>query len=180
MKKILLLLFCFSIFACSKDEDEATKLANQKQEIINALVGKWKFSRLSRDKEFTDIVNLRLSDNDKKDNYIEFTLNGVFICQYCDPNEYDSTAITFERGDYSVGFFENEPYVTTIGNVAIFIGAGDIGLYEEMYGSPSPNNTTTALCGAFTDIQYSQNTLTFRTGRFSSEKDLYAEYKRIE
>lgn len=52
MKKILTLILLLSFFSCDKDEPDTLSAKYSKQEIFNAVVGTWKFSRLGYDPEF--------------------------------------------------------------------------------------------------------------------------------
>ena len=58
MKKILSFILLLSFFSCDKDEPDTLSAKYSKQEIFNAVVGTWKFSRLGYDSEFKKIKNI--------------------------------------------------------------------------------------------------------------------------
>ena len=69
-----------TLFSCEKNDDPVT-LSDKysKQEIFNAVVGTWKFSRLAYDPEFKNVENVTYEECGRN-NYTIFEKDSTLTC----------------------------------------------------------------------------------------------------
>lgn len=169
MKKILSFILLLSFFSCDKDEPDTLSAKYSKQEIFNAVVGTWKFSRLGYDPEFKKIKNVEAkdcSDYDQTFFHRDSTMTRTFLegCHNYEPNR---------KGNFYIkigGYHENDndgTYVVTE-NCGIFLAPG------------------LTYMGILTLYNFTDSTLVFSEVMFTSDKgnneeyNLYSELKRVK
>lgn len=164
MKKILFIIMLASLFACSKDNEKTKEkdVHEITQEAFNALIGKWQFSRASEDKDFANLIDPELTENDKG-NYMQFFADSTCVCQYYD-DSYAGAPNRTEDGTFCIILRENMPAIDmTDGGVLVtkikdeYIRLG--GVYY---------------------LTYTQNTFSFKDRAIGGKPDLYIEYKRVQ
>lgn len=103
MKKILSLVLLLSLFSCDKDESNTLSAKYSKQEIFNAVIGTWKFSRLGYNPEFKKIENVTYEECGRN-NYTIFGKDSSLICiRDCGRDEL------IEKGTFYVEIGGNTP-----------------------------------------------------------------------
>lgn len=81
MNKILIGLFCIIFcLACSKDDDKTPNQINdkEKEKVFNALLGKWQFTRIAMDSDFTKLTSIK-EPQSKDGSYLQFNLDSTYI-----------------------------------------------------------------------------------------------------
>lgn len=165
MKKILFIIMLASLFACSKDNEKTKEkdVHEITQEAFNALIGKWQFSRASEDKDFANLIDPELTENDKG-NYIQFFADSTFICKYYDGDYVDAPNRTSE-GPFRITLFHDMPSIDMSAN-----GAGLVVKIKTEY---------LRLSGVYY-LTYTQNTFSFIREAYNGKPTRYIEYKRVQ
>ena len=110
MKKILSFILLLSFFSCDKDEPDTLSAKYSKQEIFNAVVGTWKFSRLGYDPEFKRIKNVEAKPCTEFDRTTFKKDSTVFITFLEGCNNYAPDEI----GNFYIKFGGNDPNGTYV------------------------------------------------------------------
>lgn len=165
MKKIIALILLLSFFSCDKDEPNTLSAKHSKEEIFNAVVGTWKFSRLGYDPEFKKIKQVEAKPCTELDRTIFQKDSTVFITFSEGCNNYDPDEI----GDFYIRFGGNDPNATYVvvhlGGVFVYPGHGVQGAIP-LY--------------SFTDstLVFSETIYTAANG--NKEYHLFSELKRVK
>lgn len=115
MKKILSLVLLLSLFSCDKDEPNILSAKHSKEEIFNAVVGTWKFSRLGYDPEFKKIENVTYEECGRN-NYTIFGKDSSLICiRDCGRDEL------VEKGTFNILIYNNDVRIQTENSGAILV-----------------------------------------------------------
>ena len=115
MKKILSLVLLLSLFSCDKDEPNTLSAKHSKEEIFNAVVGTWKFSRLGYDPEFKKIENVTYEECGRN-NYTIFGKDSSLICiRDCGRDEL------IEKGIFNILIYNNDVRIQTENSGAILV-----------------------------------------------------------
>ena len=115
MKKILSLVLLLSLFSCDKDEPNTLSAKHSKEEIFNAVVGTWKFSRLGYDPEFKKIENVTYEECGRN-NYTIFGKDSSLICiRDCGRDEL------IEKGTFNILIYNNDVRIQTENSGAILV-----------------------------------------------------------
>lgn len=167
MKKILTLILLLSFFSCDKDEPDTLSAKYSKQEIFNAVVGTWKFSRLGYDPEFKKIKNVEAKPCTEFDRTIFKKDSTVFITFLEGCNNY----VPDEIGEFYIrigGYREND----TDGTYVV-VEHGGVFLYPGK-----------AFQGIRTLHHFTDSTLVFSDVTYYSENgdeyNMYSELKRVK
>ena len=166
MKKIFTLILLLSFFSCDKDEPDILSAKYSKQEIFNAVVGTWKFSRLGYDPEFKKIKNVEAkdcSDYDRTFFYKDSTMTRTFLegCHNYVPNEI---------GNFYIRFGGNDPDGTylVVEHSGFFLAPG-----ASYGGGP-------LLLHSFTDSTLVFGEVIYYSDNGDEEFHLYSELKRVK
>ena len=166
MKKILSFILLLSFFSCDKDEPDTLSAKYSKQEIFNAVIGTWKFSRLGYDPEFKKIKNVEAkdcSDYDRTFFYKDSTMTCTFLegCHNYVPNEI---------GNFYIRFGGNDPDGTylVVEHSGVFLAPG-----ASYGGGP-------LLLHSFTDSTLVFGEVIYYSDNGDEEFHLYSELKRIK
>ena len=114
MKQLVFFILLFTLFSCEKNDDPVT-LSDKysKQEIFNAVVGTWKFSRLAYDPEFKNVENVTYEECGRN-NYTIFEKDCTLTCiRGCGMYEL------VEIGTFFVQFYDNDVRIETDNSGAI-------------------------------------------------------------
>lgn len=165
MKKILTLILLLSFFSCDKDEPDTLSAKYSKQEIFNAVVGTWKFSRLGYDPEFKRIKNVEAKPCTEFDRTIFKKDSTVFITFLEGCNNYAPDEI----GNFYVKFGGNDPngtyVVVHLGGIFTYPGLAEQGAIP-LY--------------SFTDSTLVFSEITYYSDNGDKEFHLYSELKRVK
>ena len=160
MKKIIVLILTFAFFSCEKDDDPTT-LSDKysKQEIFNAVIGTWKFSRLAYDPEFKNIESVTYEECGRN-NYTIFTLDSTLTCiRDCGKDEL------VEKGTFYIQIYNNDVRIQTEKSGAILV--------------PNVRYSNSLPLYHFTDSTLIFSGITY----YSSQGDIpnmYSELKRVK
>ena len=116
MRKIFILLIgCTLLLSCSKDEKTQEE---KERDIFNILIGKWQFSRVAKDAEFKEIIEIEMEDCDKY-NYVEFSLDSCCISRFgCDRKDMS--------GKFEITFYNEEALLCLSEGAGIALAASQI------------------------------------------------------
>lgn len=166
MKKIFTLILLLSFFSCDKDEPDTLSAKYSKQEIFNAVVGTWKFSRLGYDPEFKRIKNVEAKPCTEFDRTTFKKDSTVFITFLEGCNNYAPD----EVGNFYIRFGGNDPDGTyvVVEHSGVFLAPG-----VAYGGGAIPLHSFTDSTLVFSEIiYYSDNG--------DKEFHLYSELKRVK
>lgn len=160
MKKIFTLILLFSFFSCEKDDDPTT-LSDKysKQEIFNAVIGTWKFSRLAYDPEFKNIENVTYEECGRN-NYTIFGPDSTITCiRDCGREEL------VEKGTFYIQINDNDVRIRTERSGAIL--------------APDMRYDGSLPLYSFTDSTLVFSGITYRSAQ-GDIPNMYSELKRVK
>ena len=163
MKKIFTLILLLSFLSCDKDEPNTLRTKYSKEEIFNAVVGTWKFSRLGYDSEFKKIKNISYEECGRN-NYTIFEQDSTITCiRDCGKDELvEKGTFYVEIGD---SFSQNNVRLRTIGSGAILV--------------PNIRHDNLLLYN-FTDSTLIFSNVIYYLEDGNKENNLYSELKRVK
>lgn len=159
MKKILILILLLSFFSCDKDESDTLSAKYSKQEIFNAVVGTWKFSRLGYDPEFKRIENVTYEECGRN-NYTIFGRDSSLTCfRDCGRDEL------VEKGTFNIFIYNNDVRIQTENSGAILV--------------PDVRFSNSLPLYNFTDSTLIFSGITYRSSK-GDITNMYSELKRVK
>lgn len=96
MRKVLYVLLGLFLFACSDDKDTMS-LEEEKEDVLNTIIGRWQFSRMASDPEFKNLIEVEQTECNKGD-YSEFNKDSTAIEHHCVDDH-----IFINKGSFEIG-----------------------------------------------------------------------------